>query len=447
MYRLGVGDCFLLTLPGRDGSWFQILIDCGIHMAEKNGKALIRQAVADIKAETGGELDLVVGTHEHWDHLSGFLLAEDIFKSMRASRIWCAWTENLEDDFAKGLISSREKGVAALWGAARHMRMAGMSDATQQRWDGLIGFFGDSPGIGKNAKEAARAMRDLISTDHQISYRQPAEPPFDEVSDDWRIFVLGPPRNKKLLTHADPRKGTDEGYPLAEAENLALAISAEDDPPFDKRYQIDMEASRSFDFFADHYWSDEGRGAKETDEEATQGWRRIGLAWLDGAESLALKLDRITNNTSLVLALELGPKQAEDNPVLLFAADAQIGSWLSWPDVTWPDYHGRKVTGADLINRTILYKVGHHASQNATAMKGGLEEMKRLQLALVPTSAEMAKTVKWGTLPWPNLLKRLDELAKTCVLRTDLPMPKRLAKDSRFEVVETPVYFDVKISF
>jgi uncharacterized protein YfiM (DUF2279 family) len=36
------------------------------------------------------------------------------------------------------------------------------------------------------------------------------------------------------------------------------------------------------------------------------------------------------DNTSLVLAIELA-----DGDVLLFAADAQVGNWLSWQDLTW----------------------------------------------------------------------------------------------------------------
>ena len=122
------------------------------------------------------------------------------------------------------------------------------------------------------------------------------------------------------------------------------------------------------------------------------------------ATTLAMQLDQDTNNTSLVLAFELGPKK-QGGPVLLFAADAQVGNWLSWQDVTWT-FEGRTITGPDLFKRTILYKVGHHASHNATLRKLGLEAMAKLELALVPTDAKMAAKVKWGTLPWPPLLDR-----------------------------------------
>jgi hypothetical protein len=54
------------------------------------------------------------------------------------------------------------------------------------------------------------------------------------------------------------------------------------------------------------------------------GWRRIDTDWLAAADQLALNLDDHVNNTSLVLALELG--DGEDAPVLLFPGDAQWSS-------------------------------------------------------------------------------------------------------------------------
>ena len=456
MYRLGVGDCFLVSLPRPDGSPFNILIDCGIHAAETAGKDRIRKAAQDILAQSGARLDVIVGTHEHWDHMSGFFHAPDIFGQCTAGAIWCAWTEDLRDPLARSLLTSRDKGITALWGAMRHLRMAPAEDEPARDWDGLMGFFGDSPGIGPKAKAAADALRKLAKSDADIVYRAPGEPPFDSISDDWRIFVLGPPRDRDKMEHIDPRKGSGEAYPLAAsamaAANLAAAVSADDDPPFDRRFQIELERTHDMPFFRDHYWADQGPDngqAKpenvQAEEEQTQDWRRIGHAWLDGAETLALQLDKITNNTSLVLAIELGPKGATDNRVILFAADAQIGNWLSWQDVEWPDYAGRKVTGTDLLRRTVIYKVGHHASQNATLMTGGLETMQQLRLALVPTSAEMARKVGWGTLPWPHLLDRLGEVTGDRVLRSDIGATPGVTTATGFTVVESDLCFDVSI--
>ncbi len=454
MYRLGVGDCFLVTLPRRDGTPFHMLIDCGIHMAETGGRDRIRAAVQDILAQTKGKLDVVVGTHEHWDHLSGFHHASDLLQGQRAGSLWCAWTEDTTDPVARSLVNNRDQAVTALWGAMRRLHM-GSADDPPRDWEGVLGFFGESPGTGVKAKAAAQAMRGLASSDSDIYYREPGEAPFDEVSDVWRIFVLGPPRDTALMRRAQPRAGTGEAYPLAAAElaaaSLAAAVGEDDDPPFASRYQVALDATRTMPFFQAHYWADEIDGVTvPTDtrvgrEENAQVWRRIGNAWLDGAEALALQLDKITNNTSLVLALEIGPKAAKDNPVILFAADAQVGNWLSWATVEWPDYAGRKVTGPDLLRRTIVYKVGHHASHNATLMDGGLETMRNLRLAMVPTSEEMATKVKWGTLPWPGLLTRLADLTGGRVLRSDTGATPGAVTMPDIAVVETSTHFDITL--
>jgi hypothetical protein len=70
-------------------------------------------------------------------------------------------------------------------------------------------------------------------------------------------------------------------------------------------------------------------------------------------------LDSSTNNTSLVLAIEL----RESGKVLLFAADAQVGNWLAWQDLQFADGKEVAVTNADLLARTVFHKVGHHGSQ------------------------------------------------------------------------------------
>ncbi len=458
MYRLGVGDSFLLTLPARDGGAFHMLIDCGIHTAETGGADRIRQVAQDICAETGGKLSLVVGTHEHWDHLSGFHHARTIFPAGAAQRIWCAWTENAEDDDAKRLVAGRKAAVDALWGAVARVGLEG--DAVPDHWGGVVGFFGDLQESGKLAASAAAELRKLAADPAGITYHSPGEEPFDEVSDAWRIFVLGPPRDRAALRHDDPRAGSGEAYPFGAAglaatemaaAELAIAAGLDDDPPFAARYQGFLADSQQDPFFKAHFWDQQGDHTAPDDpdgrEEPDQDWRRIGTAWLEGVEPLALKLDRITNNTSLVLALELGPKADPNNPVILFAADAQVGNWKSWAAVRWPDYGGRQVTGEDLLRRTVVYKVGHHASHNATLMDGGLELMRHLRLALVPTNAEMAAKVGWGTLPWGSLLTRLRELTGDRLLRSDTGATANALAACDITVAATNQYFDIAIPF
>jgi len=153
---------------------------------------------------------------------------------------------------------------------------------------------------------------------------------------------------------------------------------------------------------------------------------------------MALQLDSLTNNTSLVLALELAP----DGDVLLFAADAQVGNWLSWQDLKWT-VGNKTVTGPDLLNRAIFYKVGHHGSHNATLKEKGLEEMKNLRVAMIPVNHEMALKKRWGKMPLDELVDALKKQAKGVVLRVDDPaMPA-----SHENVVEDPGKLFYEVTF
>ena len=167
-----------------------------------------------------------------------------------------------------------------------------------------------------------------------------------------------------------------------------------------------MAAARTMAFFQQRYWNG----------TAEDQWRNIGGASFADASALALQLDRVTNNTSLAISIELA-----DGDVLLFPADAQVGNWLSWETVTW-NVDGREVKGHDLLGRTILYKVGHHGSHNATLRAKGLDLMGKLQIAMIPVDHEMAKTKGWDEMPLDDLMTALKQKAKT-VIRIDEPPP------------------------
>src|SRR2546430_12367140 len=82
-YRHGLGDCHLVTFRKPDGSPFNLLIDCGVVSRTKNPGPLMADVANNIKRETNGILDVVVATHQHTDHLSGFRQASNVFKPMK----------------------------------------------------------------------------------------------------------------------------------------------------------------------------------------------------------------------------------------------------------------------------------------------------------------------------------------------------------------------------
>jgi hypothetical protein len=136
---------------------------------------------------------------------------------------------------------------------------------------------------------------------------------------------------------------------------------------------------------------------------------------MGAAVNFALQLDRNTNNSSLVLALEIG----DGGDVLLLAADAQGGAWASLTELTLRAGR-RKVTAKELIARTAFYKVGHHGSVNATA-RTALEAMDPSRLvAFVPVDEAVARDrCRWDNFPAVKLTHRLQEQTSGRLIRAD----------------------------
>jgi hypothetical protein len=266
-------------------------------------------------------------------------------------------------------------------------------------------------------------------------YRSPGEDPVQFDGVDARFYVLGPPRDLKMLAKLLPSKREPETYGLTGTMFLAdqmgetLSPGEEPDGPFGPLQTIPMALARELEFFQQRYW---GPGPAVVGDDAS--WRRIDTAWFEGAAELALQLDSETNNTSLVLAIELA-----DQDVLLFAADAQIGNWLSWQDLQWKAAD-RTVTGADLLKRTVLYKVGHHGGHNATLREKGLELMQRLQFALIPVDRDIAQKKGWVRLPLPELVTALHDRTGNRVVQSDRPAPSGIGN-----LAQTDLYYELTL--
>lgn len=428
MYRQGLGDCFLITLPRENKKPYYLMIDCGVILGTTDAAVKMQNVLKDIATTTGGHIDLLIVTHEHWDHLSGFIQAKDLFAKLTVEKVWFAWTEDPNDELAKKLRADHQAMRMALASACARLRLG---VGRESPIDDLLEFFG-AAGQGTTGD----ALKIVKNACKDIRFCRPEDPPVDLEGVDARLFVLGPPHDEKKIMSFNPSKSHPETYGLAavNVNKLALASSAGDlDAPFDLITQIPFEAAQQMPFFQAHYWGEDldarqeeaadsaEKTGFESRTESDQSWRRIDGDWLDISSSLALQLDSATNNTSLVLAIELG-----DGKVLLFAADAQVGNWLSWQDLSW-SVGGKTITGPDLLGRTILYKAGHHGSHNATLREKGLEMMSNLEMALIPVDHEMALKKRWGNIPLGQLEQRLIEITKGRVLRVDKDIPPALA--------------------
>jgi hypothetical protein len=450
-YCQGIGDCHLLRFPKADGGAFWMLIDCGVHSSVSGGSAMIDRIVADIATRTT-HLDVIVVTHEHTDHVSGFLTAADGFGSFTVGEVWMAWTENPTDPQAQQLDKYKQQALAALQMTSRRLdRAAGMGShlsALRTGLDALLGFNFGAKG------DRVRASRDAAVklANGRVRYWEPTDPPITLADlPDLKIYVLGPPRDAKLLGLTERSSEmyhatSGSGWPIAQAlfgaftaGEPTLGTETDDAAPFDPNVGSDLarlaasgaaappsDLAPDISAFArDRYFGPTStaglaiRSRRRTrtvdSNEHDQSWRRIDLDWLSISADLALQLDDKTNNTSLVFAFEF----TDTKRVLLFAADAQVGNWLSWQDTRWT-VDGTTVTGPDLLARAVYYKVGHHGSHNATLKEKGLDLMKSKDLsAFIPTNEKDAKKVGWGQMPFGSILEALAERCNGRVIRAD----------------------------
>jgi len=442
MYRPGIGDCFLLAFRAADGDdrARYMLIDCGVLVGTPGGADRMRDIAKDIAEATGGHVHVLVATHEHWDHLSGFQYANETFEDVSIDEVWLAWTEDPDDELAERL---RQKHALALKGVLAAVDQ--LERADEERAKSMAGAINDvldfhrELGIEGRINTTAEQMEYVHGRGAPPRYRRPGEPPIALPGvEGVRIYVLGPPENEARLSKSDPSTTDSEVYEralaLSEANAFYLAALAAGDRdalsagqgelwershPFHPPVPIAMDEAGEHevhgDFFRARYF-----GPGEEGEDVA--WRRIDTDWLGAAGQLALDLDNDTNNTSLALAIEL----TESGQVLIFPADAQVGNWLSWHDVSWPgegDCEEDALTGGDLIRRTVLYKVGHHGSHNATLREKGLEMMEIPDLvAMIPVNGEHAEDREWA-MPFPPLFARLEEKTKGRIIRADTGLP------------------------
>ena len=456
-YCQGIGDCHLLGFSKADGGTFWMLIDCGVHTSVKGGSAMIDKVVDDIVSVTS-RLDVIVVTHEHTDHTSGFLSAADRFQELTGGvgEVWLAWTENPGDQQARELDRYKQQALAALQMTSQNLDNAdSISPYLRSLRGGLDALLGFSFGAKGDRVRASRDAAVALAKEN-VRYCEPSDPPIllSQVPN-LRIYVLGPPRDAALLGvterssemyHAAP----SAGWPIARAlsgafcaRGMNAGVEGGEDiaAPFDPDLGTDLSAfsasggTAAVDappeaiaaFARDHYFGAavsagpvirSRRRTKTVDpNEYDQSWRRIDLDWLGIGADLAMQLDDRTNNTSLVLAFEF----IDTRRVLLFAADAQVGNWLSWQDTRWT-VGGETVTGPDLLARTVYYKVGHHGSDNATLKEKGLALMTSKDLsAFIPTNEADARKVGWGQMPFPAILAELEKRCGGRVIRADDP--------------------------
>lgn len=437
MYRHGLGDCFLLAFGNNNNQQKYVLIDCGVLIGTKDGSGQMKKVAGNILEATGGKVHALAITHEHWDHVSGFHQAKEIFKKLKVDSLWLSWAEDTNDPLAKELLKRKNKALKALGIALQGLD--GEESLYTKRILGVSEFFGDL--LGARGSTAGALKWAKKQWGKHLYCKPGMDPIILRGLPNVRFFVLGPPYDKKFIRKSDPSSSGDEVYlddPVdGELGVLLRALGTNDTP--------DTTGANRLSPFGSSYEREPGPGVQVLhDLYENEPWRKIENNWREAAGELALKLDKHTNNTSLVLTIELSP----GGKVLLFTGDAQVGSWQSWDEIPWQGEH-KDLSAEELLSRTVLYKVGHHGSHNATLSKKGLERMTSTELsAIVPVDQNMAKKKHWK-MPYEPLRARLEELTQGRLLIADEGVSglsgEGEAEDFMDRVIETELFLDITI--
>jgi hypothetical protein len=430
MYRMGTGDCFALKFFAGQKTVFRMLIDAGAWLGPK---ARLQPYIRNLKKYLGDYADVLLVTHEHKDHVLAFEAAEPLFTdgTFRAGEIWLGWTENDrtrkvqewkekygEKKKTLGLAAQKLAEVTASAGYKK--QFAGSFQARQalgarQFFAGVLTSFADlhlsrdDRQVYKGGLAGMEVVKNKIPTG-DIKYFKPGDVIRDlGEAEGLKIYVLGPPElvGEVQKNLGESEQTYDPNGQLQESEAFAAAVLQLPDP---------AEGQQSLLPFDEHYLAPAGTAEQQAYQQAD--WRRIDFDWLYSAGSFALRLNSLTNNLSLAIAIEF----EDSGKVLLFPGDAEFGSWASWHQIAWSEKRKEapenreekepKHLTEDLLNRTVFYKVAHHLSHNGTARQLGLEMMHHPDLAAMATLDYGVIQPGWTrTMPNRALVREL--LART----------------------------------
>ncbi len=237
-YCQGIGDCHLLRFRQRDGKTLHMLIDCGVHLNVSGGADMMRRIVADI-AKTTKTIDVLVVTHEHWDHVSGFLAAAQEIKGLTIKDVWFSWAEDPKDPLARTLDTYKGKALSALQAADRHLAAAapgGQPSALSQSLSGVLGFYFGA--AGEKVRAARNAARDLATS--KVVYHQPGTGPISLGEESGvSVYVLGPPQDAKAIgieEIASELYGHGIAWGAVGERTAEQSIRSDENAPFDPEY-------------------------------------------------------------------------------------------------------------------------------------------------------------------------------------------------------------------
>jgi beta-lactamase superfamily II metal-dependent hydrolase len=395
MYRIGFGDFFLLTVPTETGPQ-HILIDCGVHACNINSMGA---CIQDLATETHRTLALVIATHYHADHISGFASG---FAEFAQFSVGAVWITNRLDPNDKG--AAKFHAQLAMVANQLQLQFGARTDpAAVQALDKVQNALGNAG--GSNTK-ALQLLTSGFKNKPPVYYYQGGDTPVlpDVLKGALTAQLLGPSPKDSAGKYAasDNRK---EQY-LAAVADAGVPATGKLTP-----FEREWPASAS-DYPPEAF---QGLGSAARVEEV------LHAAQPDVLAATADALDGTLNNQSLVVLFTCQGKK------LLFVGDAQWGNWEYW-------LYGDSVTGQDpgitdaakaILGSIDFYKVGHHGSTNATPIPAvGAMSAKCVAMCSTetgyPSSRRVFGSLDKGTeVPRTKLMEALEKQTQNKLVRSD----------------------------
>jgi hypothetical protein len=459
-YQVGFGDCFLLTFNYSNAKKESekkrhILIDFGStgrpdgtppDQMMRVAKDIERQCRGE-NNEKKGKLHIVVATHRHKDHISGFSTDGDgtgeIIRALEPEVVIQPWTEKPDakdpkidgtkrvvakslqlskEDFADdssrafmSVLSDMNAFSEALLGELQFLNGSGKFKAGLRSDTGSqIEFLANDNALPN--RSAVENLATIAKRREYVSYG--SELNLDGLLPGVKVLVLGPPT---LDQHSEIQKerarDKDEFWMLQAATANFWGVQA---------------ANRSLvsSFNAGHAELFPDAEPFRSTIPSHMRWfvRQMRAARGEQLLGLVRMLDKAMNNTSVILLLEVAGKK------LLFPGDAQIENW---------EYALGKDEDLAILKGVDLYKVGHHGSRNATPKTlwnnfdhktEGKNDPKRLKTIVSTMAGKHGKAASHSEVPRTTLVKALEDLsdyqttqtaASTDELFIDLPIKLR----------------------
>ena len=372
MYNVGFGDAFLVTVRDGRQTW-RMLVDCGVHSQgrarpiETVVDAIVDELTADAAPGQPPSLDVVVATHRHADHISGF--AYDRWAQVRVGEVWLPFVEDPEDPDAVRIRSSHQL-------AAEQLSSAFRDDGGRAPLEALVDAFAVNALGNDDSMDRlhGRNGRGFLG-EHTVRFLPSIDPGGNTIDTGLRdvlVHVFGPPRDPAQLKVMDPPKNVE--WLVRDAQQQAAGDVAA--PLFGAAFVV-------------------AQPTPALHRQRTQ-LRLTSTVDLDSLVQAAAVLENALNNTSVFLLLDVrGVK-------LLFPGDAQQGAW----DHVLDD-RVKRVMLSDLA----FYKIGHHGSHNATPRRFVTDILGDGKFAMLP----------WGLVRrWADTIPKRALLAALAQHRTRL---------------------------